>query len=210
MTVVGRGARIVAAVVASFALLACGAPTGSPARTVGTVPYDLTAPPATASPATTPTVSQGPQVYLVRDEVLLAVSPVPRGADVRGTAARALQQLAEGPTDQNRAVGMSTALGPEIRLSLVDLDNGRATVDILAGQQAPGAGRLPLAVGQVVLTLTSIEGVDEVVLTSGGTRIAAPLPGGALTDRPLTARDYTELTMPPTLSDPGSGTAAPT
>ena len=209
MTVVGRGARIVAAVVASLALLACGAPTGSPARTIGTVPYDLTVPPATASPATTPTVSHGPQVYLVRDEALLAASPVPRGADVRGMAARALQQLAEGPSDQDRAVGMSTALGPEVRLSLVDLANGRATVDILAGQQAPGAGRLPLAVGQVVLTLSSIEGVDEVVLTSDGTRIAAPLPGGALTDQPLTARDYAELTKAPTSSDPGPGTPGP-
>ncbi|KGN42895.1 hypothetical protein N801_11750 [Knoellia aerolata DSM 18566] len=201
MTCAARGkaiATLVAALVAACSVAACGAPSGSPARTIESVPYDLTAPAPSASSTNTPGPSRGPQVFLLRDEALLAASPVPPGTDVRASARRALEQLVEGPTDRDRTAGFSTALGPEVRLSLSDLADGRATIDIRLGDQALGAGRLPLAVGQIVLTLTSVVGVDEVVLTAGGARIAAPLPGGALTDRPLRARDYAELVMPPT------------
>ena len=208
MTVVSAFGRLALAVLTALTLAACGAPTGSPAQTLESVPYDLSAPSTSARATATPAPSRGPQVYLVRDEALLAASAVPQGGDVRDTAIRALDQLVDSPNDQDRMSGLSTALGPDVRLSLSSLSNGRATVDIRAGEQAPGAGRLPLAVGQVVLTLTSVGGVDEVVLTSDGVRIAAPLPGGALTDRPLRARDYAELivaTTPPT-----AGPDAPT
>lgn len=185
------------AALASILVAACGAPTGSEARPIASVPYDLTAPAPPDSSTSAPTPSRGPQVFLLRDEVLRAASPVPSGADVRASAARALEALVDGPTDQDRTSGLSTALGPEVRLSLTDLVDGRATVEIRVGEQALGAGRLPLAVGQIVLTLTSVVGVEEVVLTADGARIAAPLPGGALTDRPLRARDYVELTRAP-------------
>lgn len=197
MIVADRGSGLVGAVLVALALVACGAPTGSPAQTIGSVPYDLAAPSTSARPTATATPSRGSQVYLLRDEMLVPASPAPEGAGVRDTAVRALEQLVARPDDQDRTAGLSTALGPDVSLSLVDLANGRATVDIRAGEQAPGAGRLPLAVGQVVLTLTSIDGVDEVVLTSDGTPIAAPLPGGALTAQPLRAGDYAELTGTP-------------
>lgn len=177
-----------------LASAACGAPSGSPARTIESVPYDLTASGPPSSATSTPTPSRGPRVFLLRNDRLLAASPVPPTADVRAGATRALQQLVEGPSDSDRTAGLSTALGPEVRLSLADLTDGRATVEIQVGELALGAGRLPLAVGQIVLTLTSVVGVDEVVLTAGGARIAAPLPGGELTDRSLRASDYAELT----------------
>lgn len=205
MTVVDRVAQVTALLLATLAVVGCGAPTGSPAQTIAPVPYDLTVPPVPAAPTTTPTPSPGPQVFLVRDEVLVAASSVSEVGGVRGTAARALEQLVQGPADQQRTAGLSTALFAEVPLALVDLTDGLATVDIRAGEQAPGAARLPLAVGQVVLTLTSIRGIDEVLLTSDGTRIAAPLPGGALTTQPLNARDYAELTVAPTTGSAGPG-----
>lgn len=195
----GPTAALVAAVaVAVSAVAACGAPSGSPARTIGSVPYDLTASPTPTAPASSPTPTRGAQVFLLRDDTLVPASPVTAGADFRSSATRALQRLVEGPTDVDRTAGLSTALGPEVRLSLTDLTDGRATVDVQVGAQALGAGRLPLAVGQIVLTLTSVPDVDSVVLTARGARIAAPLPGGALTDRPLRARDYVELVTTPT------------
>lgn len=208
MTRVNHGDRIVGAVLAVTTLAACGAPTHSPAEVIATVPYGLASPSASVEPAPAATPSHGSHVYLVRDNVLVPASPPPSGTDARSSAVRALGRLMEGPTEQDRTAGMSTALGPDVRLALVDLSSGRATVDIRAGEPAPGAARLPLAVGQVVLTLASVEGVQEVVLTSDGTRIAAPLPGGALTDQPLKARDYAELTVAPTPA--GSRTPAPT
>lgn len=188
----------VAGLAMAFATTACGAPSGSAARPIESVPYDLTAPAPAASSSSTSAPSRGPHVFLLRGDVLRPASPVIAGGDVRSTAARALKTLVEGPNDQDRGAGLSTALGPEVRLSLTDLVDGRATVEIQVGEQALGAGRLPLAIGQIVLTLTSVTGVDEVVLTAEGSRIAAPLPGGALTDRPLRARDYAALTATPT------------
>ncbi|HZB21324.1 MAG TPA: GerMN domain-containing protein, partial [Blastococcus sp.] len=46
------------------------------------------------------------------------------------------------------------------------------------------------AVAQLVLTATSLQGVDAVQLTIGGEPVEAPLPTGELTSAPLTAADY--------------------
>ena len=55
------------------------------------------------------------------------------------------------------------------------------------------AERLPAAIGQVVLTLSSAPGIESVVLVSDGQPVQVPLPGGALTDQPVTGDDYAEL-----------------
>jgi len=156
-------------------------------------------------------------VWLVRDDALVPGAASTPGADVRSTASALLLRLAEGPTEQQRADGLSTAFGPDVRLTLTDVTGGRAVVDVRAGDQAPSPSRLPLAVGQLVLTLASIEGVDEVVLTARGAPIEAPLPGGALSDRPLRADDYAALRSPrspppaATSSSPtATGPASPT
>lgn len=197
MTRAGRVVRFVAAVLLGLGVLAgCGAPTSSPATTVGPLPYDLADPSPSVSSTATTTRTPGPQIYFVRDGVLVAASAAPDGSGPRDTAVRALSRLALGPTETERAQRLSTALGSDVALSLVDLRDGRATVAVGAGKQPPGAGQLPLAVGQLVLTLTSLPGVDEVLLSADGRPIDAPLPDGALTDRPLTARDYRELTTP--------------
>ena len=192
------GSLVSALVLVVVTVTACGAPSGSPARTIGSVPYDLTATATPTSPVTRPTPTRGAQVFLVRDDTLAPASAVTGGPDTRSSASTALERLVDGPTERDRATRLSTALGPELRLSLTGLSGGRATVDVRVGEQALGAGRLPLVVGQIVLTLTSVTGVEEVLLTAKGTHIAAPLPGGALTDRPLRARDYAELLTSPT------------
>lgn len=197
MTRGGRLARVVAAACVGVGVLAgCGAPTSSPATTVGPLPYDLGDPSPSVSTSAATTPARGPQIYFVRDGALVAATAAPDGTDPRDTAVRALARLALGPSEPERAQRLSTALGSDVSLSLVDLRDGLATVAVGPGEQAPGAGQLPLAVGQLVLTLTSLPDVDEVLLSADGRAIAAPLPDGALTDRPLTARDYRELTTP--------------
>ena len=52
------------------------------------------------------------------------------------------------------------------------------------------ADRLPLAMGQLVLTVTSAPGIEAVQVGAAGEAVEVPLPGGALTDRPVTADDY--------------------
>ncbi|GAA2737654.1 hypothetical protein GCM10009867_25670 [Pedococcus aerophilus] len=170
----------------------CGAPDQSSPEVVTQVPYELSRP-STASTDPTREADATLEVWLVRDSALVAV-PVPaRASTAESAAAQVMRRLASGPSDDERARGFSTALSPGVRLSVTSLRDGHAVLDIRQGGQAPGAGELPLAVGQVVLTLTSIPGVDDVSLTADGERIPAPLPGGVLTERPLDARDYTYL-----------------
>ena len=211
------GQLLVGALITGVLVSGCGVPTGSSAQSVPVVPYDLLSP-SGSEPSVSPSVpALGPTVWLVRDDALVPGAATPPGPDVPATASAMLLRLAEGPTEQQRADGLSTAFGPDVRLSLTDVTGGRAVVDVQAGDQVPSPGRLPLAVGQLVLTLASVEGVDEVVLTAGGAPIEAPLPGGALTERPLRPDDYAALrsrrTPPPSAtasSSTATGPASPT
>ncbi|MGG5261091.1 GerMN domain-containing protein [Phycicoccus avicenniae] len=189
-----RAGAVALAVVLVALVAGCGAPTGSPARTLGPLPYDLAQSPAPATATASPTPSGGPRLYFVRDGELVASPAAPSGSDLRSSVASVLDRLAAGPDEAQRGDGLSTALGPDVALELVDVRSGRAVVDVRAGDQPAGAGQLPLGVGQVVLTLTSVPGVEEVALRSDGRSVAAPLPDGALTDRPLVADDYRGLT----------------
>ena len=210
MTARGTVGPLLAVVLTTCALLSgCGVPTGPGAEPVPVVPYDLLSPSGPEPSRSPSTAAQGPQVWLVRDEALVPAAAPSAAADARTTAVATLLRLAEGPTQQQRAEGLSTAFGPDVQLAVTGLAEGRAVVDIRAGDQVPSPSRLPLAVGQLVLTLASVEGVDEVVLTAAGAPIEAPLPGGALTDRPLRAEDYVGLTaagaLPPaTMPAPAS------
>jgi hypothetical protein len=80
-----------------------------------------------------------------------------------------------------------------VRLDLVDVVDGTASIQITPSSQSPSADRLPLAVGQLVLTVTSVDGVDRVTFLQDGAPIEAPLPGGARTAQPVTAADYSSL-----------------
>ena len=51
---------------------------------------------------------------------------------------------------------------------------------------------------QIVLTATSVPGVDAVRLTLSGAPVEAPLPSGELTSEPLNADDYATFLVPVT------------
>ncbi|WP_404347585.1 GerMN domain-containing protein [Phycicoccus jejuensis] len=189
------GRRRAALLLTAAVLLAgCGAPRSSPATTLESVPYDLLAPSQAPEPSPTEADRGGGRAFLVRGDALVPTSPVSPGSSTADTVRRTLARLTAGPTEDDRAAGRSSALGPDVPVSLVALSGRRAVVDIGTKDLPPGAGRLTLAVGQLVLTVTSVPGVDEVTLTSGGQPLAAPVPGGALVDRPLTAEDYRSVT----------------
>ncbi len=57
------------------------------------------------------------------------------------------------------------------------------------------AERLPMAVGQLVLTVLSAPGIRSVELVSDDGPIEAPLPGGVLTEGPVTVDDYIGLVV---------------
>lgn len=177
---------------------ACGVPSDPTPIAISNVPYDLLSPAAAPTSRPTTPATRGPFVYLLDSQDRL----VPVENDVvdetpSDTVSALLGRLAAGPTEDERRAGLSTALGPTATLTLRSLEGGRALIEVVTGEHEPSADRLPLAVGQVVLSVTTVPGVASVVLTAGDQTIDAPLPSGARTDRPLVREDYEALLQGP-------------
>lgn len=193
--------RRAAVVVLALVLAGCGVPTGGTPSTIPAedVPYGLASP----SPAPTPTApSEAKSVtaqvhWTTPDDAVVARPREVSGTTRRERLASVLEQLAAGPTGTERDEQLGTALPREIRLVVERFADGTATIDIeVQTQELSGvAGRR--AVAQIVLTATSVPGVQAVLLELAGEPIEAPLPAGALTAGPLTAQDYAAATVPP-------------
>ncbi len=191
---------LLATVAAATVLSACGVPHGDQARAVDPkeVPYGLlqSNPPASTEPELKGSVRAEPaRLYLLGSQDQLVGVPAGVGRPLSTTArlAALFALLERGPDDSQRSQGLSTALSPGVRIQLQDLADGTAQVQVDAGLKDPTADRLPLAIGQVVLTATSLGGVDAVQLVRDGAPVEVPLPGGALTSAPLTRADYASL-----------------
>jgi hypothetical protein len=201
---------------------ACGLPSSSSPVQVpaAEVPYGLLES-ATASP--TPTATPGVplvdgSIYLADpQQQLVAVGvqvPDEQAAPMLQTL---LNRLAVGPTERERALGLVTDLGPGSTIVLRDISGGTANIELQSTGQDPSPSKLPVAVGQIVLTATSIVGVDRVVFFRDGSPVAVPGPsGGGLTAEPLIAADYAALLAPGqpplerTVPVPGIGTVSAT
>jgi spore germination protein GerM len=103
-----------------------------------------------------------------------------------------LGALVAGPSEQARAARRSSAIPPDSGLDLVSIVDGTVQVAI-EPETSLSAERLPVAVGQIVLTVTSAPTVRSVVLVADGEPVQVPLPGGVLTDGPVTGDDYSDL-----------------
>ncbi len=146
-----------------------------------------------------------PTTYLLDAEDMLtpvvldpapAAGPLGGEPDAPAVTAVLLRRLAAGPTASQRDAGLSTALGPGVPVVLVDVVGTTARVALRQPDRDPSADRLPLAAGQVVLTVTSAPGVDRVQMLRDGEPTAVPLPGGVRSSGPVTADDYAALTAP--------------
>ncbi len=195
-----------AAVALALVLAGCGVPTGGAPSTIDAadVPYGLASP----SPAPTPTAP--PEARTVTSQVhwiTAGEAVVPRGREVSGTTRRErlaslLEQLAAGPTPAELDEQLSTALPPTIRLTVAGFEDGTATIDLEVQTQELSGVSLRRAVAQIVLTATSVPGVQAVLLELSGEPVEAPLPAGALTAGPLTAQDYAAATVLPPVAVP--------
>lgn len=186
--------RLVPAALLVCVTAACGVPTGGAPSAIAPadIPYGLAAPSPTASPPdpaeSTPAASN---VYLLADDQRL----VPRGRDVSDAGREEalddlLGELADGPTADERREQLSTLLPPDVRLTLEKITGETATIDIAGPAELPSGTEGGRAVGQLVLTATSVPGVRAVLLTVDGSPVDAPLATGELTPRPVTAADY--------------------
>jgi spore germination protein GerM len=153
-------------------LAGCGVLTGAPAEAIpdSEVPPGLSSSaPTSASVPNPERVADPARVYLVgRDDVLVPRTRETTESSPEEQLEDLLDDLADGPTSVELDDQLSTALPPDVELSVADLAAGTATVDISGATQAPSGWASRLAVAQLVLTATSVPGVDGVLLTLDG------------------------------------------
>jgi spore germination protein GerM len=194
-----------AAVVLAAGVLLGGSGCGVPVQDDPTpvpadqLPYGLAtgAATSTAAPTTEPS-AESPHVYFVGpQEQLVARQRAVSGDTLSRRLTALLASLEAGPSQDELGLQLGTALGPGITLKVTGIVDGTATVDIAGTGDLPAGRGSRLASGEIVLTATSVEGVDSVMLTRNGVRVEALLPNGELTDAPLTAGDYAILLVAP-------------
>jgi spore germination protein GerM len=175
----------------------CGVPHGSSESVADDeVPYHLltTSSAQPSAPAPAATEATLPRVFFVNGDEKLVRRPLAvDGTETESAVTAVLKALAGGPSDDYRAEGLASALGPDVGLRLLGVVDRTAQIEIVPSARNPTADRLPLAVGQIVLSATSVDGVDQVTLEENGQPLSAPLPGGEQTAGPLTPDDYTAL-----------------
>lgn len=184
-------------------LAGCGMPPPGTSATIppSQLPYGLDQQTVRSTAvAPLPTLEQGPAVWLIREDALVPVATPRVGTDSpepKTMADALIAQLANGPDETELAAGYRSALSPTTTLQLLQVEDGVARVELDVGDtRLGGASQLPLAAGQVVLTLTSVPGVDAVQFRHRDNPISVPLPSGVLTTRPMTETDYLPLVDP--------------
>lgn len=202
-------ASAICAVVLAAALAGCGLPDEQRTQVVddASVPYDLLYPDTSAGGDVDPgpgVTQETPVVFWLSRDDRLTPSDAGLRCDDTPTAVvdATLAALVAAPSAAERAAGLSSALPSTARLSLVRVVDGVAEVD-LDPVTIADAERLPLAVGQVVLSVTSAPGVDAVRVVTSGQPVDLPLPGGALATRDVSAEDYTALLPERLVNDDG-------
>ena len=120
--------------------------------------------------------------------------------DVSPEASALLSSLFSGPNEQEREGQLDTAVPADAFLLDTNTVGGRVTVDVndVFAELTPDG--LRLAVAQIVVTATGLDGIESVVLRIVGEPTLWPLGNGELVERPLTAFDYpglVESTQPP-------------
>jgi hypothetical protein len=168
---------------------ACGVPGEERPRPVDPPPAPLTA--TATPPSTDPYGSVAEVVCLVRDDALV---PVVRRVAVLPTVEDHLGQLVAGPTDAERAAGLTSTLSGS-RVAGVTLADGEARIQLKGDEEVARSDDV-LAFGQVVCTLTTRPDVARVVFRRGERAVAVPRGDGSLSDAPLTASDYATITSP--------------
>lgn len=160
---------------------ACGVPTDRRPRPLSkeAVPFGLldstssTTTTVVANPATSATV----EIFLVTEDRLVAVT---RQVAAPPTPAATVGRLLRGPTPEERASGVRTAIsaGAEVHVQTekartVRLDLDRSFVELEGREQI-------LALAQLVFTATGLHDVEAVAFTLEGQQVEVPTADGAL------------------------------
>ena len=132
------------------------------------------------------------EVWLARDgrvvEALRTHKPT------RRVASAALAALLAGPTQSERASGLTTAIPGDTRLNGVTIANGVARVDLTSDfESAAGSRALQLRLAQVVYTLTQFPTVKAVQFSLDGSPVSIVSGNGNVVGHAVGRDDYRGL-----------------
>ncbi|WBQ02080.1 GerMN domain-containing protein [Kribbella sp. CA-293567] len=177
-------------------LTGCGVPMQDQASPIEpeAVPSRLGTPGNSPSATTTaPPAQLLVPIYFVREDRLVSLTreaPSPALTDQLNTV---VLNLLAGPTDNEQAAGLSSAIPAGLQLSVVEVQGKRAVLELTGETDGRSATDNVLAVGQIVLSFTTLRAIDEIVFWRDGVPVETLLADGALTTKPLTAKDYAPL-----------------
>lgn len=187
--------RLAVLPVLALVIAACG---GSSSSSGGQTPSTPTPQPTTTTSA--PAAPLAVHVYFLRDE---KVASVHREVSVtEGLGARAaMRALLTGPTDAERAAGLSTAIPAGSKVLGLSFAHGIADVNMNAAYES-GGGSLSMTARlmQVAFTLTQFTPAQRVTFRVEGKRVTAFGGEGVMLDHPVGRADY-ESFLPPIFVD---------
>lgn len=177
------------AIVSLTASTSCGVPEGQ-AEPIprDELPESLRGPETASSAPGSPAESASVAVYWVRDRRL-----VPEAVTFESSpdASRLIDVLERGPASAASGVrsavsGVDVLADASVHEPSVDVDVGPGFDDLTASEQT-------LAVAQVVASLTTVPGIEQVSIRRDGEVVDVPLPDGSLVRRPLGREDYATI-----------------
>jgi len=154
------------------------------------IPFDLLEPEAgTAVPDTAGSAAARVTIYLVGPDGLL---PLEREVAPPGGPRKVLRALLAGPTTEESAAGVQSALDPEASPPSVRRDGRIIQVDLHEDFFTEGGAQI-VALAQIVYTLTELEPRVRVEFVLDGEPAEVPGGDGVLISRPVDRGDYTAL-----------------
>lgn len=174
---------------------ACGVRTQSSPSAIerDEIPFGLLEPEAGAAvPDMAGPAAASVTIYLVGSDGLL---PVEREVAHPPGPRRALRALAAGPTVEESALGVQSALDPDAAPPSVERDGRRIMVELREGFFTEGGAQIP-ALAQIVYTLTELEPEARVQFLVDGAPAEVPRDDGVLTSQPVDRSDYATLASP--------------
>lgn len=184
-----RRALVSLTLLTALACAGCGIPEDrDPVLMPGGVVTPALAP---SDPTPSAPLAEAP-VFLVKTEQLVKVV---RRAGV-GDLAGVLGRLLAGPTEEEFAAGIRTAIGPQTELLSARVDGDTAVIDLSSAFVEVGGEEQILAVAQIVLTATAVPDVAQVRLLLEGQAVEVPRADGTLTAETLRPADYEALLAP--------------
>lgn len=177
--------RVSLAILASVLLCACGVPLDAEPQ-----PFEVELVPPVEVDRAEPGELAAASLFLVRDGQVVAVT---RDLSSPAGAVAVIGSLLEDTTDPEERAGLRTSIPVGTELLAVRRENSTLVLNLTRDFAAVGGEEEILAVAQIVLTATNLEGIESVAFELDGVPTDVPLASGALSDEPVAAGDYREL-----------------